>query len=120
MTMNTELFKAILAMDSYNRGYGQGINFGINTDAVGITIGNATVLNNSSILKASDGVTRLDIPEGFYAIAYNYNGEAVISYRGTDENVVSPWGTNGSDLLNGYGVGAGYPMAPQAFLALQF
>lgn len=32
MTISSELFLAILAMDSYNRGYGAGIDFGRNSN----------------------------------------------------------------------------------------
>ena len=41
--MNRDLFLAILSMDSYNRGYGVSVNFGPNSDALGTSIGNATV-----------------------------------------------------------------------------
>lgn len=76
MAMNTDLMLAILAMDSYNRGYGAGIK-----SIVGV-IGNATVDRDSSVLLTNG--QRLDIPAGFYAVAYNYAGGKVISYRGTD------------------------------------
>jgi hypothetical protein len=32
MTISNDLFLAILAMDSYNRGYGEGIDFGPNSN----------------------------------------------------------------------------------------
>lgn len=41
--MNRDLFLAILAMDSYNRGYGQGLKFFGNSDAQGTMLGKATV-----------------------------------------------------------------------------
>ena len=65
---------AILAMDSYNRGYGKGL--GLDQPS----IGNATFLMQSSILAGSPEVTA-----GFYAVAYEISGEVVISYRGTDD-----------------------------------
>jgi len=78
MTISDELFKAILSMDSYNRGYEAGINFGTNSDINGVKLGNATILKTKGDAEAKDA--------GFYAIAYKLaNGETVISYRGTDE-----------------------------------
>lgn len=113
--MNIELFKAILAMDAYNRSYDEGIKL---TDK---QIGNAQIIIDSESLGVISGTQqRLDQYTGFYALAYNYNNSTIISYRGTDENFVSPWGTNGSDLVNGYDVGAGNPTEPQAYLAMKF
>lgn len=37
--MNKELFKAILSLDAYNRGYNAGIDFGINVDATTAYLG---------------------------------------------------------------------------------
>lgn len=78
--MTPDLYKAILSMDSYNRGYGAAIKLGNATGttadkSIGIQIGNA-------IVKA-EGNTETNKAEGFYAIAYNLNGETIISYRGT-------------------------------------
>ena len=81
--MNRNLFLAILAMDSYNRGYGVGIK---GLGGVGSGIGDATILSQSDTLAGS-----LSVSAGFYAIAYDMTGvagfaagERVISYRGTD------------------------------------
>jgi hypothetical protein len=74
--MNEDLFRAILAMDSYNRGYNAGIT-GLSDDPNTTQIGNATVAARSSSLQNSP-----EVAAGFYAIAYNWNGETVISYRG--------------------------------------
>jgi hypothetical protein len=130
--MNRDLFLAILSMDSYNRGYGRGVNFGPNAQAAvrneaGSRIGNATVLN-------------VDLPSGsiaagFYALAYRVSGVAgiadgstVIAYRGSD-NIGEPseiferfiTGNPGDDDVNsGYGVALGSPVGPQALLALRF
>lgn len=115
MAINSELFKAILAMDSYNRGYDAGIEFGQNSDAIGIKIGNATVAKNSGVLVGSDGTTRLDIPAGFYAIAYTLaSGQKVVSYRGTDDNPL--------DIATGWTVGAALLGLPytQSQLAVDF
>jgi hypothetical protein len=59
MALSATFMKAILAMDSYNRGYNAGIKFGVLAD------------NSDSAI-------------GFYAIAYSYGGGKVVSYRGTD------------------------------------
>ena len=56
--MNRELFLAILAMDSYNRGYGQGITGLSNTGL----IGNASILSQSDIRPAI-AVTGAKTPE---------------------------------------------------------
>jgi len=84
--MDRDLFLAILAMDSYNRGYGGGVS-GL---PVGGSIGNATISFDSSVLKDENNV-RLDIPAGFYAIAYDVSqvagfgaADTVIAYRGTE------------------------------------
>lgn len=45
--MSTDLFKAILAMDSYNRGYGAGIKLSEPVASVGQKIGNTTVIAQS-------------------------------------------------------------------------
>lgn len=79
--MNRDLFLAILSMDTYNRGYGVGIN---DLSESG-QLGNATLLAATSAQKAGWETA------GFYAIAYDMTGvagftagERVISYRGTD------------------------------------
>ncbi len=48
---------------------------------------------------------------GFYASAYNYDGETVISYRGTDQ---------GSDIWTGWLAGLGVWSSPQVLLAADF
>src|SRR4051794_22877107 len=100
--MNPDLFLAILAMDSYNRGYDRGIK-GISDTA---PIGNATFFSMSD--------TRLGFAArnaGFFGIAYDWDGKRVISYRGTD-------GAN--DVWHGWTLGAGYTGADQAGLAMDF
>jgi hypothetical protein len=64
--MNSNLFKAILAMDSYNRGYGQGIDLSDTPDSLGLKIGNATIVRESDIATGTAGVSA-----GFYGIAYS-------------------------------------------------
>lgn len=76
MAISDNLVRAILAMDSYNRGYEPGI-LGLGGKDTGI--GKATVGDDSSVLGA--GVAEAD---SFYAVAYDLNGETIISFRGTD------------------------------------
>jgi len=114
--LTTNLYKALLAMDAYNRGYNRGLEL---PDEAAPKVGNASKYRDSSILLDADS-DRRDIPAGFYAIAYDLNGEKVISYRGTDEVVVAPWSGTGSDLWNGYGVGLGVTAGKQAMLAFDF
>ncbi len=76
-------------MDSYNRGYNAGLIM------QGDSIGNARIaktnldgvtLNlDSGVIRNQNTNDRLDDDIGFYAIAYDYNGQKVISYRGTDD-----------------------------------
>ena len=113
-----DLFLAILAMDSYNRGYDVGIKL-----PAGTLLGNATIKFDSSILK--EGGVRSDIPAGFYAVAYEWNGEKVVSYRGTDNlNPLSGF-EGGLDFFS-YGIGIGQPFAltggltEQARLTIEF
>ncbi len=105
--MNENLMMAILAMDSYNRGYGSSIDFGINPDLANIGIGTAQTFITSTVL--GQGV---DQSASFYAISYIYNGQVIVSYRGTDNYVLDP--------LYGYPVAVGDPDAPEAQMAFQF
>lgn len=96
--MDIKLFNAILAMDSYNRGYDQAIFLGEydqngqpidGSDIENVYIGNAGIYADFSVLKDENG-QRLDVPDSFYAIAYQmpndttWGGKTIISYRGTD------------------------------------
>ena len=95
MPISKELMLAILAMDSYNRGYNAGIVDPNGSAQKGLSltgqIGNATINANSDVLKDANG-NRLDVPASFFAISYSFGGNAppglanqkVISYRGTD------------------------------------
>ncbi|MFT4025919.1 MAG: hypothetical protein QM676_03840 [Novosphingobium sp.] len=119
--MNRDLYLAILAMDSYNRGYGAGINLPETN-----RIGNATIGIDSSIFLDSND-NRRDIPASFYAIAYDMTGvagfvtgEKVISYRGTDDvGSLSSLFSDG-DIVNGWLIGGGSPIETQARLAVEF
>ena len=97
MSISKELFLSILAMDSYNRGYDAGIT-GLSDNSNGtVAIGGATISGN---------VQDFDLPgdpqgAGFYAIAYDWNGETVISYRGTNDYL--SWST-ANDAFSGWAV----------------
>jgi hypothetical protein len=69
-----DLIYAILAMDSYNRGYGSSIR-GL-FDTTTSKIGNFTVYDSKGDAQA--------FTAGFYAIAYKNGDDTVIAYRGTD------------------------------------
>ncbi len=84
MPISKDLFLAILSMDSYNRGYGAGIEL---SDAADTKIGAATI--GKRIQDVSDTFGDEAQAAGFYAIAYDVAGSGiagldgtVISYRG--------------------------------------
>jgi RTX calcium-binding nonapeptide repeat (4 copies) len=119
MTINRDLFLAILSLDSYNRGYGAGIKF--------LSSAHGTMLGNATIQKDANDEAGISVAAGFYALSYSVSGvdgiadnSTVISYRGTDNNLGTYFGEGGSDLLNGYSLGAGDYLATQADLALKF
>ena len=77
MTVSQGLPYAILALDSYNRGYDEGV-----PDLGGLdsAIGNYTIIDQSDTEDGTAGVGA-----SFCAAAYqNASGNIVISYRGTD------------------------------------
>lgn len=74
MTISNELFNAILSLDAYNRGYDASIEL---PDSINTQIGTATITMTRGQSDAQD--------IGFYALAYNYNGETIVSIRGTDD-----------------------------------
>lgn len=110
MTISTGLELAVLALDSYNQGYG------VNFDP-GKQIGDASViLNSRDVFK--DGA---DIASGFSATAYQIGNTVVISYRGTDNPGLAFNSQKGaSDIINGWTLGAGIPNTAQAELAREF
>jgi len=115
MALSKDLFQAILSMDSYNRGYGAGINFGVASDAVNTEIGEARIIATRGQSDAQ--------AVGFYGLAYDtgsvsnfQTGEKTIAYRGTNANTFADFLT---DAWNGYGVGAGSLAGKQAELALR-
>jgi hypothetical protein len=87
MPISSDLFLSILAMDSYNRGYDEGIKLS------GTTIGNATLEQRSQIAPGSP-----EVLAGFFAQSYSWNGQKIISYRGTEGD---------GDYTHGWSMGAG-------------
>ena len=118
MALDPKLFNAILSMDAYNHGYNAGITL------TTTSIGNAVIDRTSSDLGYVDpsvdpeNLKFLDQSTGFYAVAYSYNGETIISYRGTNDD----GGAIGysTDINHGYTIASGNPTGAQAQLALDF
>lgn len=111
--MNKDLFLALLAMDSYDRGYGEAVRVN------GCKIGESIFSIQSNITEDSDAVLA-----GFYASAYIVNGvegiadgTVVISYRGTGTSTF--WDGTWPDIVHGWPMGAGL-QPDQADLALSF
>jgi hypothetical protein len=113
MTIQPELFKAILAMDAYNRGYDAGINtLPSNTDG-SVKIGSAKIIDDRGDTSAQ--------AIGFYAVAYDYSGETIISYRGTDDPINGIWDVlTSQDVWNGWSAGTGSTESRQGEMAIQF
>jgi predicted alpha/beta hydrolase len=108
----SDLFKAILSMDSYNRGYNEGITLESGSAVVGTYLGAAQIIQQSDFLTGSAGVNA-----GFYALAYQLPDDSVtVAYRGTDEDITP----TAKDVLHGYGVGAGSADVAQSEMAIQF
>jgi hypothetical protein len=76
----SDLMLAILALDAYNRGDNPGMNFNGNSDTRGTLIGGATILSDDDTDPAQAASFQA---ASFYAIAYTWNGQTIISYRGT-------------------------------------
>jgi hypothetical protein len=77
MTAYKDLLYSILAMDSYNREYGEGVK------VAGDKIGSATFIPHNEY-DISEPQFLAWQAAGFYAAAYQLpDGEVVISYRGT-------------------------------------
>jgi len=121
--MNESVFLSLLALDAYNRGYDQALG-GLalpELDDEGnrkttVRLGSAEILFDSVVLGLDEASNRrLDQSVGFYAIAYEWNGETIISYRGSDFN-----GDIVADIVNGWPVGAGLGGGAQADLAIRF
>ena len=119
MVTNT-LMQAILAMDSYNQGYNAGLDHG--QEQIGLATVNTDSTDEFSDPNAPPGTVSPDQTAGFYAVAYNYNGQTVISYRGTDNLSLFPDTESGAggDIWTGWGVGLGSYLGQQARLAAEF
>lgn len=123
--MTSDLYKAILSMDAYNRGYGASINFGSaqnNSEA----LNGVTSIGNSTVYRSLGDTAAQSI--GYYSIAYQLkdaNGnviDTIISYRGTDSLLgdFEHLFMNG-DSRNGYSIAAGDGRdSPQGNMAIQF
>ena len=96
MALEPELMNAILSMDAYNRGYDASIDLGVR-DSNGnfLNIGNANIVDDRGDAAAET--------IGFYALAYDYNGDTIIAYRGTDY----PEEDTLRDIVHGWTLGAG-------------
>jgi hypothetical protein len=74
MAISKDLFLAILAMDSYNRGYNSGLTDGGEGDPDGLgeagRVGSATILNPLSYGRDQIELTNWQ-DAGFYALAYD-------------------------------------------------
>lgn len=101
--MNQDVFLSILAMDAYSRGEDGTFRW---SDAPGTQLGTATI-----------GQSYSDGPASFYAVSYAWNGQDVISFRGTDE--AFPNVDSLGDLMAGWVSGAGV-IGPQAQAAIDF
>ncbi|MFT6658278.1 hypothetical protein [Maritalea sp.] len=97
MTVSKDLFLAILAMDSYNRGYGAGID-GLGGENA--SLGTATIDQDKGDAEAQEA--------GFYAVSYDTEYGTVVSYRGTDNPSVFADEVNGAgDITAGWVTGGG-------------
>lgn len=110
--MTDRFINAILSLDVYNRGYGQGIK-GLDLRN---RIGNVIVINDSAEL-GNVGDTRLDQSVGFYAVQYRFDGRTIVAYRGTDERTID---TGINDIIYGWPLGVGDIDSGQAGLAIDF
>ncbi len=129
MTISKDLFLAILAMDSYNRGYGAGIEdpaatgggLGVTGSTKAYKVGNATIKDVDLPTGSQDA--------GFYAISYKLDetvgtgtdvlakDTTIISYRGTDDfNIFNPE----NDVFKGWVTAAGAWSTDQVRMAAEF
>jgi len=94
----SDLFDAILAMNTYQTGADGAINHERLGNDHGI--GTANVIDLSTTAHPNTGA---DAPFGFFAQAYRLSdGSTVIAYRGTDQG----FGLSSPDFKYGFGVGA--------------
>ena len=105
--MHPDVFKAILAMDAYNKGTRQGVKTSNTGD-----IGTAKILSDSDARLDGAGTFT-----GFFATSYDWNGQKIISFRGTDPESGSEFI---KDMTHGWPLGAGNNSADQAQQAIEF
>lgn len=121
--MNRDVFLSLLALDAYNRGYGQNLllyagDSTTDQNEAGRKIGEATILRDAN---DPEGIAQA---AGFYAIAYQLGSETIISYRGTNFESTVPLGGSvfdspiATDALSGWTLGAGFEEASQGRLAV--
>ena len=116
--MNQNVFRAILAMDSYNRGYRPSVQITpVGESDVNRFVGTAQII--------AQDISPTAQAAGFYASAYSWNGETIISYRGTNLDFSQDGASFFArpavrDIWNGWSLGAGFADASQGQLALQF
>lgn len=126
--MKDDLFKAILAMDSYYRGYDAGINideFDANGNVISTKIGTASIVtrnnddNDTVYLDSSFALNDVDQGVGFYALTYDLGGgDYVIAYRGTDYPQNDD--TVPKDIHHGWTLGEGLTASEQGRMAIDF
>ena len=117
MDMTKDIYLAVLAMDSYHHGAGQGIR--VNQTKIGY----ADIETNSDLVFS--GFSSDPAVDGFFALEYKMDseapdglqGETVISFRGTD---FTPSTDIINDALKGWLVGGGDLCAPQFQLSTEF
>lgn len=120
--MNRDVLLSLLALDSYNRGYGQNLlveagDSMTGQNELGRFVGTAQIIRQDITVAAQAA--------GFYAIAYQLGSETIISYRGTNfESTVPPGGTVfdspvAADALSGWALGAGFEDALQDSLVVE-
>lgn len=110
MAINSDLMRAILALDAYNRGYNAGVILPGGDDQ-GTQIASATILG-----KKGDATAQAS---SFYGVAYTLaGGSNVISYRGTDQALPSWENWTLGDIVNGWVLGSGVIGAAQGRMAI--
>lgn len=101
--MKDKLLQAILSLDTYNRGYLEGVIISDPVATEGTYLGDIQILRQSAYDAGTPGVLA-----GFYAIAYQYEDagvtKTVISYRGTDQFLTA--NGIGGGIINTQGAGA--------------
>ncbi len=113
--MSPELFYALLSLDSYNRGYGSGLDVAAVGPQFATSLGDATIGSTSTDLLGLYSTKKI----GFFAQTYVIGGKTVISYRGTDNFGAGNPVTGANDVVNGWITGLGFA-STQSDAALQF